>query len=87
MQQNKTELQGRPLKQRENISRLTNTPIFFYLKGFGTVLMEAPKAAARETFPTVWEYRAMRNCLSITEPPKMSKSFLIRGGGGTASYK
>ena len=52
------------------------TSLFIYLK--------APPAAARETLPIVAtkrEYRPMRNgpCTPITRPPKMSKSWLIRG--------
>ena len=60
-----------------------------YLKGCGTALKEAPPAAARETLPIVaTKLESTTQCGTvpvspITEPPKMSKSWLVRGEGGT----
>ena len=58
---------------------------FIYLKGCGTALKEDPPAAARETLPIVaTKLESTAQCGKIpvppiTGPPKMSKSWLIRG--------
>ena len=59
---------------------------FIYLKGCEPALKEAPTAAAREALPIIaTKLKSAAQCGTvsvppITGPPKMSKSWLIRGG-------
>ena len=60
---------------------------FIYLKGCGTALKEVPPVAAREALPIVaTKVESTAQCETvpvppITGPPKMSNSWLFRGGG------
>ena len=69
--------------------RIVHYILFIYLKGYGTALKEEPPAAARDTLPIVatkLESTAQCGTLPvppITGPPKINKSWLIRG---TAQY-